>query len=647
MTRTKIFIVEDEALVATDLNRCLTDLGYDVVGIADTGADAVRQTRALQPDLVLMDIHLKDSLDGVAAAGQIRANVRRPPAVVFLTSHADDDTVARVGATEPFGYVVKPYETRALRAAIETACYRRAAEDRLRQMEQWLATTLRSIGDAVLATDAAGRISYLNPIGEALTGWTFFEALGRPYAEVFQLVHEETGQPALDPVPQAIAQGIVINLAERTSLVTKRGERLPIDDSVAPIRDEDGHITGVVVVFRDRSDRKRLEEERSRIERKLQESQRLESLGVLSAGIAHDFNNILSVILGNAEMCRLDGTKEPRLQNYLSEIATASQRAADLCSQMLAYAGKSATIIKPLDLGALATDTAHLLRLSVSKMAELKVNLTPNLPWIAGDHRQLQQVIMNLVINASEAIGERPGEITLTTGRLRPQAADWVGTLLSPEEVAPEYVCLELRDTGCGMSPDTLAKIFDPFFTTKFLGRGLGLAAVLGIVRSHGGVLKVTSELGRGTTFQVWLPPVAKPAAPVTPAAPASSDWRGSGRVLVVDDEEPVRKVNRRVLERFGFEVIEAANGLEAITVCRERGDQLCAVILDQTMPQKSGLEAVQEILLLQSQLPMLLISGYPEHAAKAQSAVTDRIAFLSKPYSLDQFKAALQKILG
>jgi PAS domain S-box-containing protein len=259
MSPSRILIAEDEALVAADLGRCLAEMGYDIAGIVDTGEEAVSRTLALRPDLVLMDIRLKGQLDGIEAAGQIRTAYRPPPPVVFLTCHADEDTLARAGYSEPFAYVVKPYDPRALRAAVETAFYRHHAELRIRKLERWLATTLRSIGNGVIATNKDGDVSYINPMGEALTGWTLFEALGQPLAQVFRAVRAQDRQPIPDPAQRAVQDGRPFDPNDDTLLLRRDGQETPIDESVAPIRDDEGRITGTVLVFRDATGRRRNE----------------------------------------------------------------------------------------------------------------------------------------------------------------------------------------------------------------------------------------------------------------------------------------------------------------------------------------------------------------------------------------------------
>lgn len=256
MNSAKILIAEDESLIAADLDRCLTEMGYAIVGIVDTGEAAVRQTLALRPDLVLMDIRLKGHLDGIEAAGQIRTAYRPPPPVVFLTAYADEETLIRAGYCEPFAYVVKPYDARALRAAVQTALYRYNAELRIRRLERWQATTLRSLGNGVISTDKDGLVNYINPMGEALTGWTLFEALGQPLELVFRAVRAGDRQPIPNPAHRAVQEGRMIELNHDTLLLRRDGQEMPIDENTSPIRDDEGRITGAVLVIREATGRR-------------------------------------------------------------------------------------------------------------------------------------------------------------------------------------------------------------------------------------------------------------------------------------------------------------------------------------------------------------------------------------------------------
>ncbi|HYP16911.1 MAG TPA: ATP-binding protein, partial [Opitutus sp.] len=338
--------------------------------------------------------------------------------------------------------------------------------------------------------------------------------------------------------------------------------------------------------------RKQAELEKLALERKLLESQKLESLGLLAGGIAHDFNNLLTGIMGNASLARHRPDVTSEIADHLRKIEAGAARAAELCQQMLAYSGRGRFLVENVELGQLVRDTLPLLRGSLSPRARLELALSEEPTVVTGDATQLRQIVMNLILNAGEALGGAGGEIVVATGRhwidREFLAAARVGDSLPPGE----YVTLEVRDNGCGMSADTLTKIFDPFFTTKFTGRGLGLAAVLGIVRGHSGALKVRSAVGLGTTFTLVLPPGA--AAPVARrTAESATPWRAKGKVLIVDDEAPVREVAAQLVATFGFTVVTAADGPAALAEFGRDPAGFDLVFLDLTMPGMDGEETL------------------------------------------------------
>lgn len=384
------------------------------------------------------------------------------------------------------------------------------------------------------------------------------------------------------------------------------------------------------------------------LERKIQETQKLESLGVLAGGIAHDFNNLLTGILGNATLAGMELPAGSPVQHYLESIRRGSLRAADLCKQMLAYSGKGRFLVQPVVLNGLIEETTQLLTLSISKQAVLRFHLAPALPAVEGDATQLRQVIMNLVINASEAIGARSGVIGISTGLTRVDRTYLGGTILAPELPAGTYVYLEVSDNGCGMDADTQTKIFDPFFTTKFTGRGLGLAAVLGIVRGHKGALKVYSEVGRGTTFKILLPCAASEPEPATAshAAPGSTSWRGKGTVLVVDDEETVRSTAAVMLKKLSFDVALVADGRQAVEVFRAAPDRFTLVLMDLTMPHLDGQQAFAELRRLRADVRVVLMSGFSEEEAISQFTGKGLAGFLQKPFQLEDLGATLRAAL-
>jgi len=393
-------------------------------------------------------------------------------------------------------------------------------------------------------------------------------------------------------------------------------------------------------------ERQRAERERAGLERKMVESQKLESLGVLAGGIAHDFNNLLTSILGNASLLRFDLPKNSPLHPSLEQIEQTSLRAADLCRQMLAYSGRGRFQVRRVDLARLVEDTTHLLEISISKKVVLRFNFAPGVPAVEGDPTQLRQIVMNLVINASEAIGDRSGLIALSTGFMRVDRNYLATTYLAPDLPEGDFAFLEVSDNGCGMTPEVKARIFDPFFTTKFTGRGLGLAAVLGIVRGHRGALKVYSEPGNGTSFKLLLP-VATSATPDAASSLAAAEaWRGRGHVLVVDDEATVRGIAARLLETLGFTVAVAEDGRAGVAAFERSPAAFDLVLMDLTMPHHDGLQAFSLMRRIRPDVKVILMSGFNEQDAIASFTGKGLAGFLSKPFDLAALSQKVRAVL-
>jgi len=386
-------------------------------------------------------------------------------------------------------------------------------------------------------------------------------------------------------------------------------------------------------------------EDRLGLQRQLLHAQKLESLGVLAGGIAHDFNNILTAIIGNADLALMRlGPQSPALEN-LKRIEQSASRAADLAQQMLAYSGKGKFVVETVDLNLLLSEMLHMLEISISKKAVLSLKLAPELPALEADATQIHQIVMNLVINASEAIGDRNGSITVTTGSGECDRDFFAGAWASEEPAAGRYVFLEVQDTGCGMDQETMAKIFDPFFTTKFTGRGLGMAAVLGIVRGHQGSIKVSSEPGKGSDFLVALPACGKPARLARHSGSQVQVVNGGGTVLLVDDEEAVRNIGKGMLEELGFSVITASDGREAVEVFKATRD-IAFVILDLTMPVLDGEQCFRELRQLNAEVKVLMSSGYSEQDVIRRFWGMGLAGFLQKPYRFSALKQAVLRIV-
>jgi PAS domain S-box-containing protein len=418
--------------------------------------------------------------------------------------------------------------------------------------------------------------------------------------------------------------------------VVSRGRVVERDDDDRPRR-----ATGTLL---DITDRKESEAARAKLQERMQQAQKLESLGVLAGGIAHDFNNLLCGVVGAADLALSDLPPGHPVTADLEQIRETGQRATELCRELLAYAGKGRFVVEPISLSEVVDSMAQLLKVSVSKKAVLRYELPGDLPEVEADASQLRQIVLNLVVNASEALEDRSGTITITTGAMECDR-DYLQSAYVDDELPPgTYAFLEVADTGCGMAPGTLGRLFDPFFTTKFTGRGLGLAATMGIVRGHRGTIKVHAEPGGGATFKVLLP--ATERQPRRSAELARQRWLGSGTVLLADDEETVRTVGRRMLEALGFEVLLARDGREGLAVFRDHVDEIVLVLLDMTMPQMGGVETYLELRRLRPDVGVILISGYNEQEATRRFASEGLAGFIQKPFALETLRQALRAAL-
>jgi PAS domain S-box-containing protein len=775
----------------------------------------------------------------------------------------------------------------------------RQAAQTLEASRTQLAITLQSIGDAVIATDATRRITLLNSVAEALTGWSVADAIGRPLDECFQIVHGQTRAPADDPTVRVLAEGITVGLANDTLLIARDGAERQIADSAAPIRDASGAITGVVLVFRDvtaqyaarqalraseeryrtlfermlngfalheiicdddgrpvdyrflevnpayerltglrasdligrtvrevlpgiedfwietygrvaltgepaelesvaaslgrhyavtayspkpgqfacifadvservraeeelresearfrslaegspdyimRYDREgrhtymnaaglrvssltpediigkthaesgfdaeqsafweakihavfatgqpcqeqftwegaegrmvldwrltpeftddgsvmsalgvsrditglvRAEEERLEMERRLLHAQKLESLGVLAGGIAHDFNNLLTAILGNLDLAQVTLPPSSGAHRFIEAAGLASRRAADLTRQMLAYSGKGRFAVRETDLVALVTENAEILRAVVPHTVTLTMHSGGDTPAIVADPSQIEQVVLNLITNAAEAVGSRPGAIVVATGPAECSAAYLEASVLAEKPAQGLFAYVEVRDTGCGMEPEVQARLFEPFFTTKFTGRGLGMAAVQGIVRAHEGAIMVESTPGKGTVIRVLFPVTVAEKAPVAEATPAGAPpTPDEALVLVVDDEPMVREFCRAALAQLGYRTIVASDGEEGVAAFRARRNEIDCVLLDLSMPRMDGTAAFAELRRICPDVRVILTSGFGEDVAEHFTG-QGLAGFLEKPFPVDALRAMLARVLG
>jgi PAS domain S-box-containing protein len=516
------------------------------------------------------------------------------------------------------------------------------AEAELRRSEERFRMLVESSPDHILVVDRDGRIGFLNRVAPS---FAMHEVVGRTCFELSRPEDHAALHAALEAIFEAGKPSTSWEGSDTRGRI--------YECSMIPLRDPDGSVTQAMMITTDVTERRRSEEERRHLDRSLMQAQRLGSLSLFAGGVAHDFNNMLVGIRGNIELAlqRL-GPSSPARQ-VLDDARRATHHASELTSQLLAYSGRREHAAEPVDLNALTEEMTQLLRATTANRAAVKLELAPELPTAEGDATQVRQVLMNLLTNATESLGGEPGAVTVRTSVAGAEdVRAWSNALAPGEPVAARYVVLEVHDDGCGMDAETRARVFDPFFTTKVTGRGLGLAAALGIVRGHRGAIGVESAPGAGSTFRVAVPardaapPTAPAAAPAAahaprPAAPIPAAERPL--VLVVDDEKHVRSVARIALEEGGFRVLTAEDGRGALDLFTANAPAVRAVVLDLLMPDMGGAEALLALRQIREDVPVILSSGFGEDTATQR--LEGLAGFLRKPYHLDELVALVQRV--
>ncbi len=491
---------------------------------------------------------------------------------------------------------------------------------------------------SIFRTD--GELVYVNPAMAELMGSRFTPD------EAYNILKDQRFDKA----------GVALTLAEGFSEgpleIPRFGFRLREDQGllwlkgiVFPLRGKDGETEDVVVAFEDVSSEVQAEERQTQMNAQLVQSQKLEALGVMARGIAHDFNNLLTPVMASADLL----TREPpgtTFDRYIQNIISGARRASDLCRQLLAYGGSDEKAIVRTNLTSELEEMNALMSSSVSKNVVFRQSLDKNLPLVSVDHSQVRQIILNLLINASEAVEEQgPGEVMLTTG-VRDLNSEEVSKLLPAPDLEPgRYVFMEVRDTGVGMDFETQQSLFNPFFSTKFTGRGLGMSVVLGIVGDHKGGIAVESEEAQGTSITIFFPPSDHQQEVVQPEAQSEETALGGGSLLLADDEPAVLDIGRRTLEALGYDVIAATNGEEAIEQFEKHRDQISGAVLDLMMPVMDGEGAVNGIRNLQSDLPIVIVTGMQSAESFNRLSTMSRLKILNKPYLMKDLEEALKEL--
>ncbi|WP_085813348.1 CHASE domain-containing protein [Geoanaerobacter pelophilus] len=484
-----------------------------------------------------------------------------------------------------------------------------------------------------------GTLTYVNPALAHDLGKPQEELVGKSFFEL--LLPEYQGQ---------VRKGLSTLSPQKPTQTMEQALKGPGDAVVwhewthRAVFDEHGGITEFQAVGQNITERKKAAEERARLEQQMLHAQKMESLGVLAGGVAHDFNNILMAIIGNVDLSLMKIEEASPITANLRNIEKAAMRAADLAKQMLAYSGKGRFVIEKLDLNRLIEKLHPILEPSLPDNAVLTLKLHKPLPVVEADANQMRQILMNLFMNSLEALGESGGEITIRTDDRELDRESLKDLLLGEDMAEGRYVVLEVADTGCGMEKEVLDKVFDPFFTTKFTGRGLGLAAALGIARGHKGGIRITSEPGQGSVFQVLLPTSEPPAQEASVPERIENGWSGAGKILLVDDEEVVRTIGSELLKELGFTTVLAESGAEAIETFKANRD-LRAVILDLTMPGMDGEECFRELRRIDLEVKVIVSSGFSEQDVVQKFPGKELAGFIQKPYTLKALKEVMRKV--
>ena len=609
-----ILNVDDDAAGRYAVGRNLKQAGYRVEE-AETGLEALRLVSELKPDLVLLDVRLPD-IDGFEVCRRIRgqqSEIASTPVIQLSASYLDTGSKVRGLETGADAYLTEPVEPSILVATIQSVLRIRRADQQVRRSAAEWQTTFDAIADGVALLDPNGAVRRSNKHFEQL--------VGLDPARILDAIRGALDRVRSQPARESLELGI-----------NSRTLHLTLD----PVRtDED--FDGAVCVIADITERKRFEAD-------LRQTAKLESIGVLAGGIAHDFNNLLTGIMGNSSLLLETAPARAPERELVEEILKASESAADLTRQILAYAGKGHFTKVPVNLSQIALNTRAFVRRFIPPRVQLIYETDPNLPTVEGDPSQMQQVVMNLVINAAESFAEsQNGVIAVRTAVQDLDERFFRGG----ENPAPgRYATLEVSDTGSGMGEETQRRIFEPFFTTKFAGRGLGLSAVHGILKTHGGYLRFESKPGEGTNFRIYLPLSGSETSGVRPRSPSAAQ-AAHGTILLVDDETVVRNFGRAALQKAGYEVILAEDGGAAVELFHRFRDLIQLVVLDFAMPVMNGAEVFEHIRRISPVVPVILSSGFGE-AEATEKFRSGRIAsFLRKPYTAPQLAGAVKEALA
>lgn len=626
----RILIVEDEGIISSHIASLLARSGFQVAGIAESSEEALAKMGELNPDLVLMDIHIKGKKDGIETVAALREHWDIP--VIYVTAHMDGDTIGRAKITGASGFLTKPIHGSLLAVTIEMAIHKHRAERGEKQQRAWMATVLGTLADAVAVVDGEGKVQFLNGLAEELTGWTNEMAGDVDLALVLPLATAGLPVTAAELSPPVQVQR---DLPQGLTATGRSGKRFPVEGEIA-VSMLGGRVMGTVITFRDATARVARQNQ-------LRQESKMQAVGHLAAGIAHDFNNLLFVILGyTEELLGIPGSS-PRTVKALTEIRKAGESANAITRQLLKFSRPEPVHRQDLELNRIILDSEGIFRRLCGPGVNLSFSLAVQLGTVRADPGQLQQILMNLLVNARDAM-PAGGQVTVETARMTiPHAPALPG-------VAADFIGLTVRDTGSGMSAETAEHLFEPFFTTKASGEGtgLGLSIVHSIVTDLGGTIQVESEPGHGAVFTVFLPQTATVTGGQASAAPvAGNRAEVPATVLLVEDQEGVRQMLRNVLEASGCKVLEAVNGEDAIRLASEHAGVIDVLVTDVVMPKAGGFEVARALATQRVDMKVIFISGYAQKLLDGRETIPAGAVFLPKPFVMKELLKKISDLQG
>jgi len=668
MEKQTILIVEDEAITALDVQNNLRSFGFDVIGIVSTGEAAIEKAESCRPDIILMDIVLSGKMDGIAASMAIKERFDIP--VIYMTGNADIMTVNRARETAPYGYIVKPINRQNLYSTIDTVLHRYNLETELKNKREELEAAnitmaeskeryeklFENAGDAILIMKNDIFID-CNRSTLEIFGCDRGQIIGHSPAEF----SPPTQPDGSDSIERALGY-IRASLAgdpQHFEWLHRRpdGSTFYADVSLTTMELRGGiHIQAIV---RDISERKRAAAEKERIQAQLIQAQKMEAIGTLAGGIAHDFNNMLGGIMGSLNLIELLAEKENLAQKeafrkYLDTAIESSRRAAEVTRQLLTLSRRQDLQFAPVDIMQSIRNVLKICKNSFPKSVNLDFPSENSPLMVNADFTQIEQVILNLCVNASHAMtimrnarGAEGG--TLSVQAMRVKCDENFCAVHPQARVDADYARIKVSDTGIGMDEETRKRIFEPFFTTKDQGSGtgLGLAMVYNIVTQHQGFIDVYSEPGSGSTFTVYIPALAEAASGGSPGKKPEAIERGTGRILVIDDEAAILRIARGMLEQCGYNVITATNGKDGVMAYDEKADDISAVILDLSMPGISGHEVLRQLREINPSVKVLIASGLAEDEEIRHLTSGGSAGFIQKPYTAVELSSRLKKLLA